>query len=347
MNVCLIGCGGISRVHLSAVDKQKENGFVLTAVCDVVLSKAENVAKVRGCRAYSDYREMILSEKPDIVHICTPHYLHSEMAVFCLERNVNVVLEKPCATDIENLSALYRAQRLSHAKSAVCFQNRYNPSVVFAKKLIDSGKYGQIKTARAFLTWKRDADYYSADSWRGTLKEECGGVLINQAIHTHDLLKYLTGKNTVSIDASVSNFHLKDEIEVEDTACVFFNFEDDVRAVYYATTAYGTSEKPLIDLVFSSGTLRVEDKNVYFIGEKGIEILFSETGEENVPGKKEWGDSHSKLISDFYSCVTNDRTFSIDVFEGGKAVEDLICIYRSSVEKRRIFISELGDVLCK
>lgn len=347
MKVCLIGCGGISRVHLSAVDKLKNDGAVLSAVCDIVIQKAEAVSEKFGCNAYSDYKEMISCENPDIVHICTPHYLHSEMAVYCLERDINVVLEKPCATSVENLSALYKAQRKSRAKSAVCFQNRYNPSVVFAKNLIDSRKYGDVISARAVLTWKRDADYYNADSWRGTLDCECGGVLINQAVHTHDLLKYLSGKQTLCIDASVSDFHLKDVIEVEDTASVLFTFDDGTRAVYYATTAYGISADPLVDIAFEDGVLRVEGKNVYYISDSGTDILFSENNDKDVIGKKEWGDSHFKLIKEFYNCVRSDSAFSLDVFEGGKVIEELLAVYKSSDDKRRVYLKEVGDLLCR
>lgn len=340
MNICLVGCGGISRCHLAAIDNMKDDGIKLIAVCDIVSERAEAAAEKYGCRAYTDYDEMINNEAADVVHICTPHYLHSDMAVKALNKNINVVLEKPFATSYEGVKALEEAAEASSAQIAVCFQNRYNPSSVFIKNLIDSGKYGEIFSARALFSWKRDADYYEADAWRGTKAMECGGVMINQAIHTHDLLMYLVGKETLSVDASISNFHLKDEIEVEDTASVYFRFTDGTRAVYYATTAAGLNSKPIIDINYPDKvTLRLEGDNVFLIEKDEFTLLFSENErKKNNVGKNEWGNSHERLISDFYDCVKTGRHFSVDAKQAKRAVIELLAAYESSEKKETVYL---------
>ena len=329
MKVNLVGCGGVSKCHLNAINFLKNKNVQLTAVADIVPERADKKAKENNCKAYYNYTEMLDNEKPDVVHICTPHYLHVDMAVEALSRGINVVLEKPCGTSVENLKHLIEAEKASDAKLAVCFQNRYNPSVVFAKELIDSNKYGEVKTARAMVTWCRDEDYYNADAWRGTWEQECGGVLINQAIHTHDLMQYLCGKNTVSVEGHISNFHLKDTIEVEDTASVYFTYDDGSRAVYFATNAAGKNSNPIVEVFCENAVIRVEGSSVYKIGDS-VEQIFSQKTETEFVGKKEWGDSHTHLISDFYDCLASGEAFSIDAKEASRAVYELLAVYESS-----------------
>ncbi len=339
MKVNLIGCGGISKCHLNSINVLKNKNVQLTAVADIIPEKADNTAKEYNCNSYYDYIKMLECENPDVVHICTPHYLHVEMAVEALNRDINVVLEKPCGTSVNGLKKLIEAEEKSQAKVAVCFQNRYNPSVVFAKKLIESKKYGDVKTARAVVTWRRDEDYYNADAWRGTWEQECGGVLINQAIHTHDLMQYLCGKKTTSVQGHISNYHLANTIEVEDTASVYFTYEDGSRAVYFATTAAGANSDPIIEVFCENAVIRVEGSSVYKVDNKS-EVLFSQEAESEFVGKKEWGDSHTHLISDFYDCVLNNEKFPIDAKEASRAVYELLAVYDSSKSGKTIMMND-------
>ncbi len=339
MKVNLVGCGGISKCHLNAIKVLKNKNIVLSAVADIIPERADNTAIEMNCKAYYNYIDMLECEKPDIVHICTPHYLHVDMAVEALNRNINVVLEKPCATSVDGLKRLIEAENKSEGKVAVCFQNRYNPSVVFAKELIDSKKFGAVKCGRAFVTWRRDEDYYNADLWRGTWKEECGGVLINQAIHTHDLLQYLYGKTTETVDGHISNYHLKDAIEVEDMAQVYFTYDDGSRAVYFATTAAGSNSNPIIEVTCEDAVIRVEGNCVYKIGDS-VELVFSKNEATSFVGKTEWGDSHTHLISDFYDCVAENKEFLINSKEAGRAVCELLAVYESSKTGKTIVMKD-------
>lgn len=340
MKINLVGCGGISKCHLNSIKSLNLKNAELTAVADIIPEKADRIAKEHGCNAYYDYIEMLDSEKPDVVHICTPHYLHVDMAVAALERGINVVLEKPCATSREELKRLIHAQSTSSAGIAVCFQNRYNSSVVFSKGILEEKRFGKTVSARAIVTWKRDEDYYNADEWRGTWEKECGGVLINQAIHTHDLMQYLLGKTTFSVEGKISNFHLKETIEVEDTACVYFTYEDGSRAVYYATTAAGANSDPIVEIKCENAVIRVEGSNVYKIDSSGLEMIFSKNTDTEFVGKKEWGDSHTKLISDFYDCISSGKKFNLDAKEAGRSVYELLAVYESSESGKTIIMNE-------
>ena len=345
MKACLIGCGGISACHFYAMETLGKETVELAAVADIIPERAEAAAEKYSCRAYTDYAEMLDNEKPDVVHICTPHYLHVPMAVSALSRNINVVLEKPCAITVEGIKELVQAEKNSAAKLAVCFQNRYNNAAVYAKKLIDSGAYGKVTGADAIVKWRRDENYYNADAWRGTKDQEGGGVMINQAIHTHDLMKYLAGKETYSVEGIVRNLHLKDTIEVEDTANVFFEFTDGTRGVYYATNASASSMNPVIDIHFDKCSLRVEG----ITGDKMKLIYSGEDDDGDKVGKIEWGSGHLKLIKDFYSCIKEGREFMIDSVSASKAVADLLAVYESSATGKKVIIENFlkGEELCR
>ena len=119
MKVNLVGCGGISKCHLNAIKVLKNKNIVLSSVADIIPERADNTATEMNCKAYYNYIDMLECEKPDIVHICTPHYLHVDMAVEALNRNINVVLEKPCATSVDGLKRLIEAENKSEGKVAL------------------------------------------------------------------------------------------------------------------------------------------------------------------------------------------------------------------------------------
>ena len=126
MKVALVGLGVIGKVHLAVL---KELGADIVAVCDILPERCEGT----GAAVYTDYEEMLAAEKPDAVHICTPHYLHADMVVRALELSINVLCEKPLCIKNEDIARVLEAERKSSAQLGVCLQNRYNASSVFVK----------------------------------------------------------------------------------------------------------------------------------------------------------------------------------------------------------------------
>ena len=189
MKAGIIGLGAIAPMHIEAL---KERAEEIVAVCDVEREKcaAVNRKYSLNARGYEDYKEMLEKEDLDVVHVCTPHYLHAEMTIAALEKNVNVICEKPLAINQTQLDNIEKAVKASKARLGVCFQTRYNRAVTELKKLI---KPEDVIAAYANLVWKRDKEYYNSAAWRGTKDEEGGGVLINQAIHSLDLLLWVCG----------------------------------------------------------------------------------------------------------------------------------------------------------
>jgi len=327
MKTALVGCGGISRVHLQCIESIPDTRLI--AAADINFPRAQKAAQPYGAAAYASLEELLAAEKPDILHICTPHYLHVPMALAAAQRGIHVLIEKPCAISVEGLSTLIEAQKKTGVAMGVCFQNRYNRSARYLKSLV-SGQtpYGKLLAARGFVCWQRDEDYY-ADDWHGSLEKEGGGVLMNQAIHTVDMLGFLAG-DFKAVSGSISNFHLKNIIEVEDTASALFEFAGGVKGLLYATTAYSANAPVFIELQFENAALRMEEDNLYELG--GNQTLKQITDFEQLDcfGKDCWGTGHSALINDFYACVRSGERFTIDPAEGGKAVGAVLGIYRSN-----------------
>lgn len=325
MKTCLVGCGGIAAVHGSVLTPDIDTEFV--AAADIKPKKAQTYAENFHTKPYPSLESMLEAEKPDVLHICTPHYLHVPMAIYSLERNINVFMEKPPAISFDQLEELKKAAAKSETQLGFCYQNRYNASIRAAKDLIDSGKAGKVLGARAFVTWCRGAAYYTESGWRGSLKTEGGGVLINQSVHTQDLLCFLLGDPT-AVDATMTNHHLKDVIEVEDTLEAYIDFNG-VHANFYATTSYCADVAPLIEIACENMTIRVEDPHVTVYPKDAAPYQLSI--ETLTPiGKSYWGTGHTACISDFYQSLHDNRRFRLNLETMEPSIRLMLGTYESA-----------------
>lgn len=326
MRVGIVGLGAISPLHIRAILK---NGQKITAICDVDPEKRQKVNAEFGFNAeeYSDYNALLASGKVDVVHVCTPHYLHAEIICMALGANIHVLCEKPLAINFEQLDAIEKAVKNSSATLGVCFQNRYNASVLYLKEFF---KNKEIIAATANLVWHRGKDYYSSAKWRGKKQYEGGGVMINQAIHTLDLLQWFCGMPE-SVIAHCSNNSLKNVIDVEDTAFGCFTLKNGGNFIINATNS-AASCFPIV-LMFQSKTDAVE-----LSGDNLIVNGKFVTKSDGAPifGKEEWGVGHDKLIKEFYNCLENGKKFPIDFYEASKTVKLILKMYQSNGEKVNI-----------
>lgn len=279
--VCIVGYGAIGPIHAKALETV-ENAE-LYAVCDILPERAE----AAGVKAYTDFDLMLLCSEIDCVHICTPHHLHFEMIKKALASGKEVICEKPVTMTEDDFSQLLNLENSD--KVCVVLQNRLNPCI---QKLTETvGSLGRIISVKGILTWHRSADYYSHDSWRGKWATEGGGVLINQAVHTLDLLSYIAG-DIKSVKAQMTNFSL-DQIEVEDTFSAHLDFGD-FTGMFFATNAYGTSSAPQIEIVCENGTLVYRDYKLFLDGN------LIEQDSTVCHGKTYWGGGHTTLFKNYY-----------------------------------------------
>ena len=335
MKVSVVGCGGVSARHFDALSRLGDVEII--SVCDIKKDRADSKAAQTGAKAYYDFDEMLACEKPDCIHIATPHYLHTPMALKALNAGINVFLEKPCSVSKAEIRELKETAAASGKQLGICFQNRYNRCVRLAKEIIGSGESGSVRAARAFITWDRGEDYYS-DDWHGRLDKECGGVLINQAIHTVDLVQYLCG-GCRTVTAHVFNDRLKGIIDVEDTAAVRMELDGGVIAMLYATNAFSKNSDVLIEITLDEAVLRIEGERLFRSAGGGAFEMVCDKQDKEYAGRDYWGHGHSAIIKDFYECLKTGRHFTTDAAEGAKAALIVLSAYESSAKSERVEVN--------
>ena len=334
LRTAVIGCGGIAQVHLAAIADMPD--VELVAVCDPVAERAQRAAKTYGAQAYSDYREAIAREDVDVVHVCTPHNLHAPVAIFALERGKRVLTEKPIASEVSDALAMIAADT---GKLGVCFQNRYNGSVKLAREIVAGGEMGELLALRGSVVWYRTPAYYAeSGGWRGTQQGSGGGVLINQAIHTLDLMSWFGGVPEM-VAGSVSTDLFAGEIEVEDSAHCRVQYAGGRTGVFYATVGHASDAPIELELSLERGRLLIRGNTLIRYDEEGETLLYEP--EKPAKGAKAyWGTGHGALIQDFYTYARKDRPFWIDGKEALTALLVLKSVYRSGEERRPVAIKE-------
>ena len=230
----IIGCGRISSVYRAVFENMKEEAELVFAV-DKELSRAEQLAAAfPGC-GYSDRLEDMLRQPLSVVHVLTPHFLHKEHVIACLEAGFHVLTEKPIALSLEDADAMIAAAKKNKRQLGVIFQNRYIEGIQEVKRMIENGEFGRITGAFSTLNWWRPPSYYECD-WKGSWEKEGGGVVIDQAIHSLDLVRYLMGCEPVKVKGHIDR-RILTNIEVEDVADAAITFENG--AVYSLTAPSG------------------------------------------------------------------------------------------------------------
>lgn len=332
-NACVIGYGAIGPIHASALKKSEYAN--LYAICDNDPTRLKKAEEENDCKLFSDFDDVLSDENVDVIHICTPHYLHKEMAIKAFEAGKDVVLEKPCAISREEFDELcsYKTDR----KICVMLQNRINDSVLKIKDIIDNDKsVGKMKGVCAFVTWERTPEYYASDEWRGKWSTEGGGLLINQAIHTLDLVNYFMGE-VKSVKASISTKKLNDCIEVEDTADCFIEGANGVDALFYASNAFCVSAPVRVEITFENATIRYADEKVYYITQDDVKIL--DFDEEVPEGKRYWGGGHKFEIDAFYKNLCGEDSTYVTLDDAVPVMKLLFAIYESAKnDGKKIFI---------
>lgn len=325
IKVGIVGCGSIAKTHAWALSQLP---FVkMTAFADVYEDRAQSFSDsyTKGqASVFDNLTDMLINEKPDVLHICTPHYLHVPMALEALKRGVSVFSEKPPAINMEQFDELCELAKTSDATMGFCFQNRYNKTISKANDILSGNTLGAITGARAFVTWRRDENYYETD-WKGKLNTEGGGALINQSIHTLDLILQFLGKPN-HVEAGISNHHLKEKIEVEDTVEAWMTFEGGKRACFYASTAYATDAPVILEIQCEKGSITIIDKTL-MINKQGCgpEIITVDEGQG--VGKSYWGNGHLTCIRDYYECMQNGSKFRNDCDGVRTTMETMMRIY--------------------
>lgn len=303
----VIGLGDISGIHIRAIMSHQE--IELAAVCDIDEKAALRAPE--GVPFYTDYKEMIKEAKPDVVHVCLPHYLHVPVSMEVAKMGVHVFCEKPVALNTEQAEE-FVAFEAAHPEVhiGICLQNRLNESVEMLKDIIESGTYGEVVATKGLVPWARPKTYYDVKPWRGKWETAGGGCMINQSVHTLDLLYHLGG-HVESVKASVTQL-LDYGIEVEDTVSARLSYANGAKGLFMATNANYKNECVQIGVQLEKAEFQITDNILYQIEPDGNKKMLVE--DRKLPGSKfYYGASHDKLIFKFYQAVENDSQDYIHV----------------------------------
>jgi predicted dehydrogenase len=255
LRVGLVGCGNISDTHARAV---REAGLEAAAFVGRDPAKAEAMAARYGGRAFPTY-DAFLDHPLDVVMIGSPSGLHAEQGIAAAGRGLHVLVEKPIDVRVARAHALVEAARAAGVKLGVLFQDRKKPALVRLARSIHEGALGRLLLVSARVKWHRPPSYYSGSRWRGTLAQDGGAALVNQGIHTVDLLLWLLGPVARVQAVTARQWH---EIEGEDTAIALLQFDCGAVGSLEATTVAWPGYPRRVEITGTEGTVVVEGDDV-------------------------------------------------------------------------------------
>lgn len=334
MKYALIGCGRIATNHIKAAVNNK---LELAAVCDIVAEQMERLLAKHGLekdtsiRRYTDYRQMIQEQKPELVSIATESGKHAEIALYCIEQGVNVIIEKPIALSLEDADRIIALSEERNVKVCACHQNRFNVAVQELRKALDAGRFGKLSHGSIHVRWNRGRDYYAQAPWRGTWAQD-GGCLMNQCIHGIDLLRWTFGDEVESVYGQTrQQFH--SYIEAEDVGMAVVKFKNGaIAAIEGTVNVYPRNLEETLYVFGENGTVKIGGTST-----NNIDIWeFADESEADSANKNRkeatsnvYGNGHTSLFADMIDAIENDRKPYVDARAGRNALELVLAIYKS------------------
>jgi predicted dehydrogenase len=255
----VVGVGaGVFKMHAPAIGS---DAIEVVGVSDINVEAAERRAEELGCPFFADHRELLAATRPDVAVVLAPHPFHASVALDCLAAGAHVLVEKPIAVQVADADRMIDAAGRAGRLLAVNLQQRTRPEIRTARKLIESGRLGDIQRVEMVAIWTRPASYYAQASWRGTWKGEGGGVLMNQAPHSLDLVCHLAGGPSRVVAWNRNLFH---SIETEDTSLALLEWPNGALGNVLVTTAQaGDAER--LEIAGTRGVLQLNRGGLRFL----------------------------------------------------------------------------------
>lgn len=341
VHVGLVGGGNISETHARAASGIP--GLVIAAVFGTNQEKVARLCAACGAIPYTDF-EKFLSHRPmDFVAIGSPSGLHAEQGIAASRRGLHVLTEKPLDINTDRADALITATAEAGVKLGVFFQDHFKADLIRVKKWMETGILGQLILADARVKWFRPANYYRDSHWRGTLRWDGGGALINQAIHTADLLLWLCGE--VSAVQAVCKTALH-KIEVEDTLVALLEFKNGAIGSLQAATSVFPGYPRRVELTGSGGTVIIEHDRLLAADLREPPEYFSGTGDDRNASSTSPTVSdvrgHQAVLADFVHAIETNATPRCSGTEGRQSVALVEAIYAACRSGRRVELKTSG-----
>ncbi|MBE6390999.1 MAG: Gfo/Idh/MocA family oxidoreductase [Lentisphaerae bacterium] len=334
----VIGCGVIAPTHIAGIEAVPNAELV--ALCDIDperLNKRGDEYNVDNRKRYTDYRDLLADREIDLVHVCTDHASHCQIVVDALNAGKHVICEKSSGRVDADLEAMANAAK-AHPElvSSGIFQHRFVKQNCALKELVENSKFGKMVLVNLSFCCKRTNEYYQADAWRGTMAGEGGGILINQAIHHLDQLRFIFG-DIDYVTAASGNLTHQGVIEVEDTAAFTMEFASGVLGSVSATNSSNTRWRSSLICSGTDATLEFANEQPIYVDaadetlKSEIETLLAPPAkEERIVGKSYYGTGHTAQIADVVDSIENKRAPKVSLIEAINSSSLIMAVYESA-----------------
>lgn len=344
----IIGTGVIGPTHAKAIRSLPDAELV--AVADIIPERAYKMADTYGIRAYTDIQSMLDKEQLDVITICTPSGLHGEHACMAMRSGRHVVIEKPMEIRLETMDEILRVQAECQVKLTVISQHRFDPASQQVHQLLQEQACGRLVMGNALVPWWRSQGYYDSGAWRGTWQFDGGGVLMNQSIHSIDVLQWLMGR-VKSIYAYTDT--LVHRMETEDVVVAVLRFANGALGTIAATTGAYPGTGTRIEAYGDKGTAIIEadelgylhlardDKEAvgdYGSGGKAAKAEKAEASAASNPAALSLN-SHALQFADMIRAIREDGTPLVDGEAARHSVEIILAVYESARTGKEVILS--------
>ena len=344
-----IGCGMIAKFHARAIADVR--GAKLVACYDQAPAAADALAAATGCRAYHSLDALLADPAVNVVTVGTPSGAHLDPAVAAARAGKHVIVEKPLEITLKRCDKIIEECEKAGVVLATVFPSRFHASSIEMKRAVDEGRFGKLTIGDAIVKWYRTQPYYDAGAWRGTWKLDGGGALMNQAIHSVDLLAWLMGP-VVEVRAQTALL-AHERISVEDTAMATVRFANGALGVIEATTAAYPGYLKRIELHGSEGSAVMEEEDLIkwdFMRKKPRDAGILRKMSEHKSGGGGAADpaaighhGHAKEFRDVVAAIQRGGKPSIDGHEGRRSVEIILAIYKAAETGRAVMLPLATD----
>ena len=340
MRFGIVGAGVIGSIHarlISAIAQEQPGQAKLVAVADVSAESADRLAKDHDCVALATVDDLLAREDVDAVSICLPSGLHAKAAVAALEAGKHVIIEKPIDITLAAADEIIAAERRSGRTVAVISQRRFQPGFRFLHDAVAGGRLGRVTTGIAESTFWRAQSYYDADNWRGTQALDGGGALMNQGIHTLDLLTWVMGEPVEVSAYSAVLAHQR--IEVEDTLTASIRFASGALGALTTTTGTYPDRPVRLTVAGDAGTAVVTDEKLAYLRTRDGDSAPADGASSGSAGDDavraagvplHIDDAHRAQYLDFIAAVRDQRPPLVTTADGRRALALVLAIYESA-----------------
>ena len=325
----LVGAGVIGKQH-GLVMSQLRDRIELAAVVDVDLARATALAAEWGGRPYATLAEAL--DDVDVVVVCTPTGQHGQFAIEALNAGKHVMVEKPAEITLTRTDEIIAAQQKAGTLVTVISQHRFDPSTERVLAAIAAGDLGRITSGIASIDWWRGQSYYDSGDWRGTWELDGGGALMNQGVHTVDLLVAALGKPVEVFAYAETLAHQR--IEVEDVAVGVVRFESGALGVLHATTAAYPGLSARLQVHGDRGSAVIDNDRLVFFETGSEEKLMGGTSSREVPtagsDPGQLSDAHRLQYLNFLAALDGTEAIRVDLHANRQSIAVITGAYESA-----------------